>query len=202
MSSVVLPVWDTYCHKHKHNLYTTIYDEWQSDSGYNKLIKAKQIFNAGFCSSVWCIDLDAKPTNLNINVKDYLDDEHDFYITKDYNGLNGGSFIIKKSEWSYKFIDWLLQCRGKEKMYCEQDAIAYYMKLFPNHEKIEILPQNTINSYKYGLYPEIPPQTEEQGQWVEGKSLVLHLPGVGIEKRIEILKNTPITNETCGLDRS
>lgn len=150
-----------------------------------KLSSIRNTFMRRSANVVWSLDCDAIITNPNFNIETFLDNDHDFYVTKDFNGINCGSFIVKDTEYSYDLINWVLKQSGKTGNHCEQDAINSYMKAYPNN-RIKILPQSTINSYKYELYPEIPPQTEEQGQWVEGKSHVLHLPGVGMSLRNQI----------------
>ena len=89
------------------------------------------------------------------------------------------------------FFDYILCCKGEPKMYCEQDAINKYLSEFPHDNNIKFLTHPSINSYLYENYPEIPAQEEEYGQWVPG-NFVLHLPGMSQEKRIEIMKNTPV----------
>ena len=182
-----------YCFKHRYG-FIAVESRIPYD-GYQKIEAILEQFGSIINSLViMCVDLDVLITNYNIKIEDFLDDEHDFYICKDYNGINAGVFIIRKSEWSITFLNWILKCRGKEKMYCEQDAIAMYMRLFPNDKKIKIVPHPAFNSYLYENYPEIPPQPNEGGQWREGDFL-LHLPGMSNEKRIEIFSRTKIIDE-------
>jgi len=179
-----------YCDRNGYGLVPEILDS--PYNGFEKLRSALQIFDAG-ADVVWVMDADTLITNHTIKLERYLSNGYSFYITKDYNGVNAGSFVIKKSKWSISFIEWLLMCEGKEKMYCEQDAINRYMTLFPRETKnhICILPHPSINSYLYENYPELPMQSHENGQWEIG-DFVLHLPGIGLSKRLEILKNTKV----------
>lgn len=181
---------EEYARKHGYSFIHEIFDS--PYDGFNKIETVQKLFLFTDVTLVWSLDCDALITRHSIKIENFVDNEHDFYITKDYNGLNAGSFIIKKSQWSYSFISYLLDQKGKDGMYCEQDAINQYRRTYPESTKIKILPQSNINSYLYENYPEIPLQTHEQGNWDPG-DFVLHLPGVGMKKRIEILKNTPIS---------
>lgn len=179
-----------YCERHGYSMYHNVFP--QPNNGYNKLRRVLEIMDNGF-DAVWVLDADTLITNHNIRIEHYLTPKKSFFVTKDINGINCGSFVVKKSKWAISFLEWLLKCEGKEKMYCEQDAINHYMKLFPSEVEKHfcILPHPSINSYQYSLYPEVKAQTHEQGDWRKG-DFVLHLPGIGMEKRLEILKNTEI----------
>lgn len=153
-----------------------------------------------FKALYWCLendgdvamvlDADTLITNHRIMVEDFLDDEHDAYFSE---GLNCGVFIIRKSEWSDKFLAWLWEDIEKKFSNCEQDALEKYMKLFPNDSKIKVVPHPCFNSFIPELYPEIKEEkTEKDGRWIEGKSFILHLPALALEHRLSIMKNTPI----------
>lgn len=180
-----------YCGRHGYSLYHNVFP--QPNNGYKKISGALNILDSGF-DAVWVLDADTLITNHTIRIERYLTSKKSFFITKDINGINCGSFVVKKSKWSISFLEWLLKCEGKEKMYCEQDAVNYYMTLFPKEVDTHFLflPHPSINSYLYELYPQYGEQTHEQGQWEAG-DFVLHLPGVGMDKRLEILKKTEIT---------
>lgn len=189
LADIVIPNATYYCNVHGYQLHTFKYLEpAKSDMGYDKIRKMLWKFNHG-CDIVWSTDLDLLITSHREGIEQYLDDTHDVYFTKDYNGLNCGSFIVRNTEWSKEFLNKALSFQGKEGMHCEQNAFEQLLW----DDRIKILPQQSINAYKYELYPEIPPQTEEQGQWVEGKSLCLHVPGTGLQQKIDIFKNTKIT---------
>lgn len=179
-----------YARKHRYSFIPEIFEP--PYSGYNKLTTILALFDYGV-DVVWSIDADVLITNHNYKIEEYLNEEASFYITKDFNNYNAGSFIVKKSEWSISFLEWLLLCKGKDKMYCEQDAFVLYSKLFPHAigKQICVLPHPSINSYLYENYPEIPMQSHGNGQWQEG-DFVLHLPAIGMNKRLEILKNTKV----------
>lgn len=188
IAKIVLPNAKEYCQRHGYALDAIMHREpYPLNFGYSKLTEIKRLLKN--FDIVWSLDLDTLITNHCYKVEDFIDflEDYDFFITKDVNGINGGSFIVKKSDWSIPFLDLLYSLKGEEGMHCEQDAINYYYKNYK--DKIKILPHPSINSYKYELYPEF--EYGIDGQWMEG-DFVLHLPGLSIEKRIEILKQTPI----------
>jgi len=177
-----------YCEKHGYRYTYTKYKRGLKD--FDKIRTLLEILQQGYYEYVWQIDGDLAITNPDIPLEQYLDDTHDFFVCKDISGINSGSFVIKSTKWGKWFLAWLLGCEWTQGHHCEQDSMTYFTKLFPSYveSKIKFLPQSTINSYMYELYPEFGLQTEENGQWIEGKSLALHLPAIGMEKRVEIFK--------------
>lgn len=194
LAKTVLPVATKYAQRHNYDFKFICFPEpYKSDFGFRKIRYIQELFK-GDCDVCWSLDLDTLITNHNIPLETYLTEQHEFFIARDVNGINAGSFIVRKSYWTNMFLEWVLEQRGKEGMHCEQDAIAAYILNFPSlsREMIRILPQKAINSYRYDLYPEHQNITsEEDGMWYENH-LLLHLPGLGLETRKEIIQNTPI----------
>jgi hypothetical protein len=136
---------------------------------------------------IWCLNAQSVITNLNKKFTDYLVDDKDFYITKDCHVVNAGSFIIRKSDWSKKWLEFILSEEPKYHNDCWQEnrvMIHNYEK--PEWaEKIAVIPQNTINSYFYSYYaPNWGPETP--GDWREG-DLCISLPGTSVEKRMQVI---------------
>ncbi len=186
IADVVLDNAVEYTYKHGYNLSIRRYPE--CFSGYDKLEWSKSLLLEN--DYVWNLDLDALITNHNIRIEQFLDSDKNFFITYGANTYNAGSFILKKSAWANWFIEYLLSKKGEEKMHCEQDAILKYIEEYGT-EDICILPHPSINSFMYDLYPEYSNVKHEEGNWEEG-DFVLHLPGIGMDKRYEILKNTKV----------
>jgi hypothetical protein len=192
VANIVLPNISEYAHRHGYSIDAQCLSEnYPSDFGFNKLKLIADKFQRAECDAIWSLDLDVAVTNHKRKIEDYIKTASDFYITKDYNGINAGSFIVLNSYWSETFIEYCLAQQRKVGMHCEQNAIEEYIKNYPKDRKIAILPHPTINSFLYENYPDIPMQEHEAGQWQAGDFL-LHLPGVSLEKRIDILKNIPI----------
>jgi hypothetical protein len=182
IADVVVPVISEYATKHEYDIWVVKYSD--TFSGFKKI---EQIIEGiPNYKAIWSIDMDTLITNKEIKIESFIDDEHNFFICKDFNGINAGSFIVRNSVWSNTFLTYLLNKQGKPKMECEQNAIEEFIEEFPNHDKIKILPHPSINSYLYENYPECGKQTHETGQWEKG-DLLLHLPGLPLHKRLNIL---------------
>lgn len=187
IADIVIPNMIEYSKKHGYS-----YSPMLVPNGYDNFDKIHTMydtFNLYDIDFIFNRDMDTLITNLTIPLESFIEDGKDLFICKDFNGINSGTFLVRKSEWSQKFLDYIMSKKGTEGIYGEQDAIVAYMNEFPNDEKIKILPHPSINSYLYENYPEIPMQTHEQGQWERGNFL-LHLPGLGMNLRETILQKT------------
>jgi len=190
IAKVVLPNAGAYCKRHGYDFKFICFPEpYESDFGFRKLRYIQECFKIDY-GIVWSLDLDTLIINHKYKIEDFLDEENSLFICEDYNGLNCGSFVVKNTDWSEQFLKYCLEQKGKPEVYCEQNAMEDYIQMY-GQEKIKILEHPSINSYLYENYPDIPPQKHEEGQWQEGDFL-LHLPGIGMDKRLEILKNTPV----------
>lgn len=191
LANIVIPNLRAYCAKHGYEYIAHCYPEpYPSDFGFNKIRWIKDIFNAGIADTVMSLDMDCLIANHRLKIEDFTSDSCDFFIAADVHGINAGVFVVKQSAWSECFLDYLLEQQGT--VNCEQDAIAKYMAAYKDDDRICVLGHPTINSYDYSLYPEYPEiRKPEQGHFHFG-NYILHLPGVGMEQRIEKFKNTPI----------
>lgn len=191
LAKLVVPNVVNYCLKHGYSWNIQFIDVEPFDA-YEKIRQIQKCFETEECEAVWSFDCDSLITNYTYKVEDFIDAEHDFFICKTVGvGINAGSFIIKKSEWAYKFLHYLLKCKGEEKMYGEQDAMNKYISEFPEETKIKYLSHPSINSFEMYLYPEFVDDYKgiENGVWKEG-CYVLHLPGQKLQLRQSILENT------------
>lgn len=184
LADVVIPNIQRYCDKFEYKLEVAKFeDPYPSNFGFNKIMYISDLFNLCEADIVWSLDMDTLITNHGIRVENFTKGEDNFWVTKDVNGINCGSFIARKSEWWDYFSQWVLNYQ--EVANCEQDAIALFMA---EHEDpgITVLPHPSINSYMYYLYPEFKNITkEEEGNWHPG-NFILHLPGLGMDDRLKI----------------
>ena len=178
----------SYCARHGYECLTILVDDekW----AYEKHRHFKVFFDKGL-DLVWYRDIDMLITRLSIPIPTNFDG--DFAITRDFNELNGGSIIIRNTPIGHAINSYVLSERDNyenEQNVLNSDA---FQDCFS--KRISVLPQGEINSYRYDLYPECKSHVgwEDLGDWVEGKSFVLHVPGLSLEKRLEVLKNTKIT---------
>jgi hypothetical protein len=139
---------------------------------------------------IWYKDVDSVITNMSVKITDFVQSEHHFFITRDFNELNGGSVIIKNTKVGRSFNDLILWQR--KDFPNEQNAFNFWAK-YLEPSLIKVLPHPSINSYDYSLYPECEKvRSIYQGHWREG-DFVLHTPGLSFDKRVEVLKNAKIT---------
>lgn len=191
MADIVSPTAEAYCTKHGYKLTVKKYPEpYYPTFGYNKFKEIDYSFNEGGVDVIMSMDLDALITNHNITIESFLDDNNDFYICEDVNGVNAGVFIIKRSQWAGRFIDYVLSMEGKLSMHCEQNAIENYLWEVSTY-KTKIVKHPAFNSYDYSLYEFPNIRKREQGHWHEG-DFILHTPGAPMQLRIETLKNAKI----------
>jgi len=194
IAKITMPNVVNYCRKHNYLWNIQCIDE--PYDAFEKIKQIQGIFERDEADVVMSMDCDCLVTNYTKKIESLLNDKYHFYISKDYNGINAGVFICKNTEWCKWFLSESLELKGEPKIYCEQDAFSAMIRnLNMFADKVCFLRQGTINAYQYELYSEIPPQTEEQGQWVEGKSFILHLPGVSMGLRQQILSNTKVIYE-------
>lgn len=186
IADVVLPNAEKYCRKHH---YSFFFNRQKTYNGFDKIKAIKAIFERNDADFVMVVDCDAIIVNHAVKIEDIINEHHSFWITLDVNGLNGGVFIVKNNEWSMYFLDYILLFEGVAK--CEQDAISLFVLDNPEDINISILPQKVMNSYRYDLYQEHQDMIGKDGDFVGG-DFILHLPGIGMEQRLNILKNTPV----------
>lgn len=106
------------------------------------------------------LDLPKHPDPNNINL----------LIAGDHNGINAGSFFLRRSDWTNMFLDiWLDPLyRGMDWAGKEQDALIHmmqYHKIIGDH--VGILPQRMMNAYSEG---------DENMRW-QPKDLAIHFAG-------------------------
>jgi mannan polymerase II complex MNN10 subunit len=185
LADIVLPKGWAYCKKHEfEDRFSKIATErW----AYLKMICLSNLLLEYRYDFIWVLDLDTLITNPEIKFTDFTDNEHDIFICKDINGINAGSWIIRNTEASRKFIETIVNNFTEPH---EQILMNKYLHMV----KVKYLPHPSINSYKYELYNELLDLEDEEmiishedGNWQPG-DLLLHLPGLSLEKRIEVFK--------------
>lgn len=134
---------------------------------------------------LWALNPTSMITNLKKDVADYLTPEHDFFVTADINAINMGSFLVRKTDWTKRYLECLLDLAPRvDHGWWEQKAVILTHDLPEWRDKIKILPHPSIQCYDYlGLYNRGP---ETPGQWRKG-SMVLSLPGTTFEHRVRYI---------------
>lgn len=176
-----------YCRKHKYDLFIEKIPNGNVD--FVKTKKARELLDK--YDLVWAVENDILITNHNIKIESFIDDEHDFFICKDVNNVNGGSFIVKNTEigkW------WLDETNKAAKNYTTEQNFWELL----GHTKVKYLEHPSINSIPYEYYapsygyinweqyePIKEKPTHKMGCWEVG-DFVCHLPGKPLNERIEI----------------
>lgn len=195
LAECTTPIMEEYCKRNGYKFYAIDITGTPVYYGYKKLEWVKFLFTSGQAEIVLAIDLDTLFTNFDLRVEDFVNARHDFFITKYINGINAGSFIVKKSDWSEAFLSSIISMQND--VSCEQDVIEKLIFLPENVNKVDVLSHPSINSYLYEEYGEnygkilgIQKQkpNKYEGQWEFG-CFLLHLPGLPNKRRIEIFES-------------
>lgn len=175
-----------YCECHGYDSFAIHFEDgiW----AYKKHETFKELFSLGY-ELIAYKDDDSLFTNLKVPYDYFIDNENDLFITKDVGGINGGSMIFKNTEEGRWINDVILSQPQYHPN--EQNAIEYLMGNPEFNQFVKVLPQKTINAYRYDLYPEFENRNDLES-WKEG-DFILHLPAMTINDRINIFKQTKIT---------
>lgn len=191
LADISVPNFEKYCNRHGYEfeIIKIENDKW----AYKKHEAFAEMFaRLDEGDIIWYKDVDSIITNMAIPITSFVDDKHEMFITRDFNELNGGSLIIRKSDVGEWINNLILSQKGK--LENEQNAVNNLIGSPKFNQWVNVLPHPSINSYDYGLYPECAEYVgrEELGHWVEGKSFVLHVPALNQSDRISILNSTKI----------
>lgn len=134
--------------------------------------------------AVWVLNPQSVITSFKIDIAQYLDADHDFFIQEDINGLNAASFVIRKTEWSKRWLEMLIDKASKTTdCWFEQRQMQNHYRLPEWSDRIKVIPQPAFNSYDYRLYGRGPGTA---GHWERGH-LALSLPGTTFEHRVRYI---------------
>lgn len=192
LADLTIPNRDDYCKKHgyQHIVQCGAYKDVSLYYAVQRIHLIWDIFNKQDSPDlIWVLNVQAVITNSRHKITNFIDDEHDFFIHADINGLNAGSFIIRKSEWSKKWLDFIIE-KSADNSHCWHEQKI----MIDNHSKpewaykIKILDHPGINSYQYFRYGR---GTDTPGDW-RPDHLCLSLPGLTLKERLEIVGSDEI----------
>ena len=191
IAGVTVPVMRKYCERHGYDFRILVLEGTGNEYAYEKHKFFRELFKEDY-DVIAYFDVDILITNHSIKLDSFIDKEHELFLTYLVSELNGGAMIIKNSLWGNMINNFILDARHKFEN--EQNVINYYRHHPMFQAKMKVVPHPSFNSMNYDYYPELQNfKTLELGHWVEGESFVLHTPGLGIQQRLDVLKNTPIT---------
>lgn len=117
-------------------------------------------------------------TNFTIPIESLMDDNYDWFMAKDVSGVQMGLYIVRKSEWLKKWLDFILdhQLEINQKFQFEQTFVAENWEKPEWKEKIQIIPQEQLGAYIWKHYGW---DENSQGAWKRG-AFSAHIPGRSI----------------------
>ncbi len=187
---------DEYCNRHGyiHHVHKGSYGDPTLYYAYQRLKLVRDLMDKPDATKLfWVLNVSSIITNMLVPLEDFVNPvwQYDFLISKDVHGINAGSMIFSNTEWSRKWLDFLISLEPKYRNddWHEQRAIMHWWMHEDWTHKIMLLQQNDINSYEYRFYP--PWNEETPGQWGYG-DLVLALPGIDLPRRLAITKSEQI----------
>lgn len=189
LADLVLPNLQEYCDKHGYTLLYHCGNYGGGQIGFQKMRYLRDLMR-GDLELALVVDLDVIITNLDKRFEDFISGDNDYFVTKDVNGINNGSFIIRKTDWSMHLLKFMLD--HESGFTCEQNVLKTLEAQLVNHG-LGILPHPSINSYLHpslgspfeSIYPEWR-DTTFPNVWRQGDFL-LHLPGMNLEQRLHLL---------------
>jgi len=202
LADLVLPNLKEYCARHGYKLLAHCGNFGGGQIGFQKIRWVSKLMEEGLELAL-VTDLDIVITNLSKKFEDFTDDDHDLFITEDVNGLNCGSFIMRKSEWSMELLEFILSECDTGRFTCEQNVLKHMVgrkDIGSLLDRMKILPHPSINSYLHpsldlaigDVYPEWA-STAFPNAWHEGDFL-LHLPGMNLDQRMDLMRRDYIKN--------
>ena len=135
-------------------------------------------------------DTDSLIMNYNVKLESFIDNNYDFIVSYDINGLNSGQWFVKNTTWALNFMTKVFNRNEFNNFGGWADQVAFCNTWLYSGEamqKTKIVPQKLFNSYLYetfgkndeGNYPDW-----EQGQFKMG-DFCLHLCGLEAKPRMD-----------------
>lgn len=189
LADITVPNKEEYCRRagYEHIVRTGPYANAAYYYAVDRLIFLKDLLSrsTGAPELVWVLNLHTYIMNYQKRLEEVVSEEHDFFISADCHGLNAGSFVVRRSEWSCRWLDFIIgeALRGNHHWH-EQKVMQDHAGDPEWRDKIRILPQNAINSYDYRLY-NMSESTE--GQFRRG-DLLFHAPGIAYYETCSLLE--------------
>jgi mannan polymerase II complex MNN10 subunit len=140
-----------YCKQHG---YDFICEETSLDTSrpiaWSKIKLIQKVMENPKYNWVFWTDADALIMNLAIPLEELIDERYDLIISKDFNNINTGHFLIKNSDWSQDFLK-----RVYSHVNCihgpwwEQHAVIGELQDKYHAPFVKMIPQRFMNSYPF-----------------------------------------------------
>lgn len=189
LAALTVPNRDEWCARHgyRHIVQCGTYKMQGAYYAFDRLALLRDLLDKPDAPDIiWVLNVQALITNLTRPL-DFLDDEHDCWLTKDCHGINLGSFIVRNTAWTKRWLDFIIAHEPAYRAadWKEQKVVQDWWMHEDWTWMIHLLPQRACNSFLYSpLYPPWPATTP--GQWRKG-DLCLNLPGTSLQQRLDIV---------------
>lgn len=163
----------------KWNIELTIREHFNKDIKHERTYFMQNALKE--CDWLWFMGSDTLIMNHTIDVRQYLDNDVNFIIGKDINGINNDVFFLKNTPSSREFLDNVQKYNKTEENDQESMKKAINDTLY---FKTKIVHQKQFNSYLYDQYS----YPDDKGGNFSIGDFVLHLPGLPNKKRQVLMR--------------
>ena len=173
-----LPNKAEYCAKHKIQLDARKHVNIEYIHGERQLFSLDALDH---CDWLFFNGADTLIMNQQVDVRVFIDPYYDLIIGLDVNGINNDVLLLKNCQKSRTFLECVLAMKNL----CPNDqvAMAHTIQNLPGF-KTKAVHQRLFNSY---LYKEYPYHKTDNGGTFELGDFMLHLPGLPVERRLELM---------------
>ncbi len=194
VAEITLPGRDAYCTKHgyEHRVLCGHFHDKDLYYAIDRLyllldmMREDTLFGDASNHFYWVVNIPTIITNHTIKLESFVDDTHDFFIHRDVNALNMGSFIIRNSEWGRRWVQFIIDdTKTHNDPWYENRSVINHAETDAWKDKVKVVPHPGFNLYSYDRGYSMSPDTD--GQWKPGH-FVLALPGMDIGKRLSFLR--------------
>jgi mannan polymerase II complex MNN10 subunit len=181
-----------YCNRHSYNCIIKTSDFEKDRHIYWNRVKFLIQYLPKYDWIFWC-DADAIIMNQTIKLENLIDDDADLVISRDFNDINNGVFLIKNTQRSLDFLKEIWTWRSDKNIAAnlrcfrggDQAAMITFHRNHPDKLKTKFVPQRTFNSYLLEHYRTGLPVDYANSQYQYG-DFVMHMPGLGDGLRFSI----------------
>ncbi|KAK9313701.1 galactosyl transferase GMA12/MNN10 family-domain-containing protein, partial [Lipomyces starkeyi] len=102
----------------------------------------------------------------------------DVVVSQDHNGVNAGSILFRRSDWTFAFLDMWIDPMYVQRRFdrYEQDALNHIIVNHPRiRSRVAVVPQRVINAFSVG---------DDQMGWMTG-DLVVHFAGCWVQNECD-----------------
>jgi len=186
-----------YCNKHNYSYHAKREDGEYNDSfGFFRFPYLLSLFREYNYDYIHFSGIDSLIMNFNIKIEDWIDSDHDFFLSKEtsgeYKALNSDVFIVKNSNNGLYLLEFIFSKMEEYKntYWREQRVMIDFFEKSPFKEWVKIMPMQSFNSYPWKYYDANQSGHADiykghPGDFKLGDFL-LHAPGHNIKNRLRI----------------